>query len=84
MSLNSDTVIILILESGRSWVQAPVGSKPNAIKLIFVASSLNTPLRRKSKDWLARNQNIVSEWLDMSTRTEAVKLRTTFTDVLLV
>ncbi len=24
--------------------------------------------RRKSKDWLARNQNDVSEWSDMSTR----------------
>jgi hypothetical protein len=25
-------------------------------------------LRRKSKDWLARNQDNVSEWSDMSTR----------------
>jgi hypothetical protein len=25
-------------------------------------------LRRKSKDWLARNQNKVSEWGDMSIR----------------
>ena len=25
-------------------------------------------LRRKSKDWLARNHNNVSEWSDMSTR----------------
>jgi hypothetical protein len=25
-------------------------------------------LRRKSKDWLARNQDNVSEWGDMSTR----------------
>ena len=25
-------------------------------------------LRRISKDWLARNQNNVSEWSDMSTR----------------
>jgi hypothetical protein len=25
-------------------------------------------LRRKSEDWLARNQNNVSEWSDMSTR----------------
>jgi hypothetical protein len=28
----------------------------------------NIPLRRKSKDWLAWNQNNVSEWSDMSTR----------------
>ena len=26
----------------------------------------HTALRRKSKDWLARNQNDVSEWSDMS------------------
>ena len=25
-------------------------------------------LRRKSKDWLARNQDNVSEWVDMSVR----------------
>ena len=25
-------------------------------------------LRRNSKDWLARNQNYVSEWSDISTR----------------
>ena len=25
-------------------------------------------LKRKIKDWLARNQNSVSEWSDMSTR----------------
>ena len=27
----------------------------------------HTELRSKSKDWLARNQNNVSEWSDMST-----------------
>ena len=30
-------------------------------------SAKHVALRRKSKDWLARNQNIVSEWSDMST-----------------
>jgi hypothetical protein len=34
--------------------------KPKTIKLVFVASSLSTRL--------ARNQNNVSEWSDMSTR----------------
>ena len=29
-------------------------------------SAKHTALRRKSKDWLARNQNNVSEWGDMS------------------
>ena len=31
-------------------------------------SAKHTALRRKSKDWSARNQNNVSEWSDMSTR----------------
>jgi hypothetical protein len=31
-------------------------------------SSKHAALRRKSKDWLARNQDNVSEWGDMSTR----------------
>ena len=30
-------------------------------------SAKQATLRRKSKDWLARNQNNVSEWSDMST-----------------
>jgi hypothetical protein len=30
-------------------------------------SAKHTVLRRKSKDWLARNQDNVSEWSDMST-----------------
>jgi hypothetical protein len=39
--------------------------------LVFVASPLtskHTALRRKSKNWLARNQDNVSEWSYMSTR----------------
>ena len=31
-------------------------------------SAYHAALRRKNKDWLARNQNNVSEWGDMSTR----------------
>ena len=31
-------------------------------------SAQHAALRRKSKDWLAQNQNNVSEWSDMSTR----------------
>ena len=31
-------------------------------------SAKSTALRRKSKDWLDRNQDNVSEWGDMSTR----------------
>jgi hypothetical protein len=51
-----------------------VGSSPDrviskTIKLVFVASLLSTQhLSRKIKDWLARNQNNVSERDDMSIR----------------
>jgi hypothetical protein len=31
-------------------------------------SAKHAALRRKSKDWSARNQNNVPEWNDMSTR----------------
>jgi hypothetical protein len=31
-------------------------------------SAKHAALRRKSKDWLSRNQDDVSEWGDMSTR----------------
>ena len=31
-------------------------------------SAKHAALRRKSKDWLARNQNNVTEWSDISTR----------------
>ena len=31
-------------------------------------SAKHAALRRKSKDWLTRNQNNVSEWSDMSNR----------------
>jgi hypothetical protein len=31
-------------------------------------SAYHAVLRRKSKNWLTRNQNNVSEWSDMSTR----------------
>ena len=30
-------------------------------------SAKHTAIRKKSKDWLTRNQNNVSEWSDMST-----------------
>jgi hypothetical protein len=37
-------------------------------KTICCFSAKHAALRRTSKDWLARNQNNVSEWSDMSTR----------------
>jgi hypothetical protein len=35
---------------------------------IFCFSAKHAASRRKDKDWLARNQNNVSEWSDLSTR----------------
>ena len=35
---------------------------------ICCVTAKHAALRRKSKDWLARNQNNVSEWSDISTR----------------
>ena len=47
--------------SSHGWV------KLKTVKLEFVASSVNMylSLRRKSKDWLAKNQDNVSEWGDV-------------------
>jgi hypothetical protein len=41
-------------------------TKDNTIDM-YCFSAKHAPLRRKSKCWLARNQNNVSEWSDMST-----------------
>jgi len=41
---------------------SPDRVKPKTIKLVFVASLVSTVLRRKSKDWLAQNQDNVSKW----------------------
>ena len=50
-----------------------VGSNPGQVKPktkigICCFSAKHAALRRKSKDGLARNQNNVSEWSNMSTR----------------
>ena len=34
---------------------------------IYCFSAKHTALRRKSKDWLAHNQDNVSEWIDIAT-----------------
>ena len=41
---------------------------------ICCLSTKHAALRRKSKDWLARTQDIVSEWGDMSTREPVVSV----------
>ena len=42
-------------------------------------STKYTVLRRKSKDWLARNHDNVSDWGDMSIRALLVQLASTIT-----
>jgi len=42
-------------------------TKDNKIGM-YCFSAKHATLMRKSKDWLARNQNNVFEWSDMSTR----------------
>ena len=47
----------------------PWSDKTNDDKIsICCFSAKHAALRRNNKDWLARNQNSVSEWNDMSTR----------------
>ena len=56
-------VMVSVLASGAvyRWFE------PKTIQLVFVASPISIALRRKSKDGLARNEDNVSEWGDMST-----------------
>jgi hypothetical protein len=57
---------------GSSAVDCEFGSRSGYTKDnkigICCFSAKHTALRKKSTDWLARNQNNVSEWSDMSTR----------------
>jgi hypothetical protein len=47
----------------------PRSGQTKDYKIIICCFSVkHAALRRKSKDWLARNQNKVSEWDDMSIR----------------
>jgi hypothetical protein len=50
------------------WImgRSPGRIKTRNIKLVFAASQLS--IKEKSKEWLARNQNIVSERRDMFTQ----------------
>jgi len=64
---------ILITEAGvsvasciRSRVRAQIGQMRDYNIGICCFSAKYAPLRRKSKDWLAQNQDNVSEWDDKS------------------
>jgi hypothetical protein len=41
---------------------SPDRVKPKTMKLVFVVSQLTTQHYGEGKDWLARNQNNVSQW----------------------
>ena len=45
----------------------PQSGQTKHYKIVFCLSAKHAALRRKSKDWLARNLSNVSEWSDMST-----------------
>ena len=47
------------LESGRSWVRVPIGLKKDYKMGMCCFSAKHETLRRKNKDWLARNQDNV-------------------------
>ena len=49
------------------WFEPQSGQIKDYKISICCFSAKHTALRKKSKDWLTRNQNYVSEWSDMST-----------------
>ena len=65
-----DGVMVNVLASGaidRGFEPRSGQTKDYAIGMCCF-SAKHAALRRKSKDWLTRNQNNVSEWSDISTR----------------
>jgi hypothetical protein len=51
-----------------SGVEPQLGQTKDYEIGIYCFSAKHAALRSRSKNWLARNQNNVSEWNDMSTR----------------
>ena len=49
------------------WFDTRLGQTKDYKSGICCFSAEHAALRKKSKNWLARNQNNVSEWSDMST-----------------
>jgi hypothetical protein len=60
-------VIVLALSAINCGFEPRSGQTKDYEIGICCFSAKHTALRRKSKDWLARNQNIVSEWSDVHT-----------------
>jgi hypothetical protein len=62
------TVMVSVLASSavERWFESRSGQTKDYKIGICCFSAKHAPLRRKSKDWLAQNQNNVSVWSDMS------------------
>ena len=56
------------IECGRSWVRAPIGSiqSPKYNWYLLLLRQARS-IKEKEQDWLARIQNNMSKWSDMST-----------------
>ena len=67
---NIGGVVVIVLASSAVYRGfEPRSGQTKDYKIgICCFSAKHAALRSKSKDWLARNQNNVSEWSDMSTR----------------
>ena len=61
-------ISVLASRAVYSGFQPPSSQTKNYRIGICCFSTKHTALRRKSKDWLAQDQDNVSEWGDMSTR----------------
>jgi hypothetical protein len=61
-------VSVLALSVVGRWFEPLSDQTKDYIIGICCFSGKHAVSRRKNKDWLARNQNNVSEWIDMSTR----------------
>ena len=57
--------VMVSLVCGRCWFEPRSGQTKDYKIGICCFSANHAALRRKSKDWLARNQDNVSEWGDM-------------------
>ena len=73
-----DGVMVSVLEYRKTRVRTPRSGQIKDYKIgIWYFSANYATLMSKSKDWLARNQDNVSEWIDMSTRGLLLQLATT-------
>ena len=62
-------MIIVLASSAADRGFEPWSDQTNDYKIgICCLSAMHAALRRNSKDWLARNQDNVSEWSDMFIR----------------